>query len=181
MKMVNPQQQQHQQQQQQHQQQQRRQEILLAGNLFLPKQLEPQPKLSNRLPDSPFHPTLIPAGSLDPSHAAVGGQFATHPPNFGVIGQNMRAPPNLQRSPFLASQFGPLPPPPPHNVNNLLAANAAAAAHQAWVTPPPRLPNHNVVVENRSIWSSNYAIGGQGELSPLEQLLQEQRRHQRPK
>ena len=151
--------------QQVNQQQQRHQEILLAGNLFLAKQLE-----SNRLPENQFHAALIPTAVLDPNQPAP-TQFATHSPNFGVIGQSVRVAPGMPRSPLVPSQFGPL----PRGATNILPANT----HHPWVSPNQRLPT-NMIVENRSIWSSNYAIG-QGELSPLEQLLQEQRRHQRPK
>lgn len=155
-----------QQQQQQQQHQQRHQDILLAGNVFLPKQFESP----NHVNDNHFHSPLLARPGFDPNQTASAQFTNFNSSNFGVIGQSIRAPPGMPRSPMMSSQFGQLPPSCPPN---------SILPHPSWVGNNQRLPN-KMVVENRSIWSSNYAIG-QGELSPLEQLLQEQRRQQRPK
>lgn len=128
--------------------------------------------------------------------------------NYGVIGQSPRPSSVLHQGSPLHSEA---PPADNHQngpLGSLLAGGNLSphqAPHHPGVGAPhhpgvrgPRLPSGGVGVgkwstatlqdspkqnagENgRSIWSSNFALG-QGALSPLEQLLQEQRRQQRPK
>ncbi|XP_047135748.1 nonsense-mediated mRNA decay factor SMG7 isoform X1 [Hydra vulgaris] len=88
-------------------------------------------------------------------------------PNFGVIGQTaVRAPPGITGNSM----------PSPVKNNHQGVSGLSAVSEDNWVSSNG-LP---IASSSRSIWSSNFAMG-QGALSPLEQLLQEQKRHQRPK
>jgi len=95
--------------------------------------------------------------------------------NYGVIGQSPRPASSLLQTAVAGS---------PHEPEWPLLANGNLSPLQGgWSTATMQeSPKKHAASENggRSIWSSNFALG-QGALSPLEQLLQEQRRHQRPK
>lgn len=118
------------------------------------------------------NPVQVNDTSLLHSSPLLGG-FADVPPpqqGFGVIGQNMRLVPSA------------IPPPAqsmyPASIQRP-TLSPAPDIHREVPADPIAIAEGNLP-ENRSIWSSNFGIG-HGELSPLEQLLQEQRRHQRLK
>jgi len=114
---------------------------------------------------------INPIQPIDPAQLRVSpliGSFSELPhqhqqQSFGVIGQNVRVLPQT-------SMF-------PVHIQRPTVATSDMRQDLNQQRMDNVLPESQ---ENRSIWSSNFAIG-QGELSPLEQLLQEQRRHQRMK
>jgi len=120
---------------------------------------------------SPMHNNFITPKPPQPAQHFVSQQFmpqAPHQSNFGAIGQNIRqAPPPQQsiapQSAFMQQPFG----------------GSPAAAQRSWNGPPPGIPDP-MGESRQSIWTSTFGMG-QNEISPLEQLIKDQRRHQQPR
>lgn len=122
-----------------------------------PNSIPIQPPFAS-MPNNSVHRSAFPM--VEPSMRP--NSIMSHSPSFGAVGQNMRGPPGLQQ-PVQPGHW-------PMGSRNV----------QHGLSQPRVIGPEHAMASGQSIWSSNFAIG-QGELSPLEQLLQEQRRSQLPK
>lgn len=126
-----------------------------------------QPYGSINMVIDPLHSTFVKTTTTLPSHTFISQPFPPQSSNFGAIGQNIRG---------ATAQMGPVAP------NPLIQSFGNSAnlpiPQRSWAGPPPGIPDP--MIESRSIWTSNFGIG-QSEISPLEQLIKDQRRHQQPR